>query len=93
MNAINTTIRSQNSFFSPSVSLSQVLTTASKIDVVFPSTQTGDVIAFPFGILSEIPVSPIDFNPDLTTPRLPGSGKGRILRVDPNFDAAIDMGI
>ena len=51
------------------------------------------MMSFPFGILAEIPMNPIESNPDLTTPRLPGLAKGRILRVDPNFDAPLDLGI
>jgi hypothetical protein len=90
MNTINTYVQSQNSFFSP-ISLSQILTTSSKIDIVFPTTQVQE-IAFPFGILAEIPITPIESNPDLTKPRIPGLARERVLRVDPSFDAPLEFG-
>jgi hypothetical protein len=46
-------------------------------------------IAFPFGILAEVPMTPIDYNPDLNMPRVPGAGKGRILKVASDFDAPL----
>jgi hypothetical protein len=88
MDNINTSIQGQNPFFSP-ISLSQILTTASKIDIVLPTSQSQ--VLFPFGILAEIPIDPIESNPDLKMPRLPGLAKGRILRVDSDFDAPLDL--
>jgi hypothetical protein len=92
MITINSSIEGQNTFFSPT-SLSQILTTSSKIDIVFPTTQGKDS-TFPFGVLGEVPFSPIESNPDLTTPRLPGLGKGRVLRADTGgVDASLELGI
>ena len=91
MNTLNATIQNQNTFFSPT-SLSQILTTSSKIDIVFPTTQDQEV-SFPFGILAEVPMTPLEYNPDLTKPRVAGAGKGRILKVAPDFDAPLQWKI
>jgi hypothetical protein len=91
MDAVNMNTQGQNPFFSP-VSLSQILTTSSKVDIVLPTSNSLQLLPFPFGILAGIPIDPIESNPDLKTPRLPGLAKGRILRVDPDFDAASDFG-
>ncbi len=87
MITINASIQGQNTFFSPT-SLSQILTTSSKIDIVFPTTQGGEAI-FPFGVLAEVPMTPLEYDPDLTKPRVAGAGKGRILMVAPDFDAPL----
>ncbi len=92
MSNVNASVQGQNPFFSP-VSLSQILTTASKIDIVLPTSQSQELLAFPFGILAAIPIDPVEPNQDLKIPRLPGLVKGRILRVDSDFDAPLDLGI
>jgi hypothetical protein len=81
----------QNSVFAP-VGLSQILTTASKIDIVLSTSQGQEPPAFPFGILAATPIDPLVYDPDITTPRLPGLAKGRVLRIDTDFDAPIDWG-
>jgi len=71
-------------------SMNQNLTTASRISIVLPTTQSEGVFpSFPFGVLAEVPMAPLEFNADLTAPRVPGTGKGRILKVAPDFDAPL----
>jgi len=68
-------------------SLNQSLTSASRLNIALPTMQ-GAPAAFNFGILAEVPMTPIQFNPDLTAPRVAGAGKGRI-KMAPDFDAPI----
>lgn len=74
------------------VGLSQILTTASKIDIVLSTGQRQDHPAFPFGIFASTPIDPVVSDPDISAPRLPGLAKGRVLRVATDFDAPIDWG-
>jgi hypothetical protein len=74
------------------VGLSQILTTGSKIDIALPATQGQEPPAFPFGILASTPIDPVVSDPDISAPRLPGLAKGRVLRVNADFDDPIDWG-
>jgi hypothetical protein len=78
--------------FAP-VGLSQILTTASKLDIALPATQGQERTAFPFGIFASTPIDPVVYDPDVTTPRLPGLARGRVLQVSADFDAPIEWGI
>lgn len=81
----------QGNFFAP-IGLSQILTTASKIDIALPTSQGQEQPAFPFGIFASTPIDPVISDPDISTPRLPGLAKGRVLRVSADFDAPVDWG-
>jgi hypothetical protein len=71
-------------------SLNQNLTAASRISILLPTTQAEGVFpSFPFGILAEVPMTPVQFDADLTAPRVAGSAKGRI-KMAPNFDAPLE---
>lgn len=70
---------------------SQYLTPAGHITIVIPMTQYPGTPSSAFGMLAEVPMNPIVYNPDLTSPRIPGAGAGRILRVAPDFDAPIEQ--
>jgi hypothetical protein len=73
-------------------SLNQSLTTASTIAIVLPLPTMEDrwKIDFPFGVLAAVPMTPIEYNPDLNMPRTPGAGKERILKVAHDFDAPLN---
>jgi len=71
-------------------SMNQTLTTDSRIAIVLPSTQGQSMAAFAFGILAHAAIAPMEYDPDLSKPRLPGSGKNRILWIAPDFDAPLE---
>ncbi len=68
------------------VSLDQNITTVSQISIVLSMTQDQLAQAFDFGILAKGAITPMTYDPDLNTPRVPGLGKERILKVTPDFD-------
>jgi len=71
-------------------STNQNITPASRISIVLPTTQSEGVFpSFPFGVLASVPMAPLEFNADVTAPRVPGTGKDRILKVAADFDAPL----
>jgi hypothetical protein len=67
-------------------SLTQHPSVASRISIVVPSSQGDQWIPSPTpGIIAEVAVSPIEYDPDLSRPRIAGAGKDRILRIARDF--------
>jgi hypothetical protein len=67
-------------------SLTQSPSTASRTTIVAPSSQSDQWVpnSAP-GVLAEVAMSPIEFDPDLTRPRIPGAAKGRVLKIAADF--------
>ena len=69
-------------------SLNQTPTASGRIMASSPSQQAGGASVYQFipSVLTGAIVSPLARDPDLTARRLPGSGKGWILGISPDFD-------
>jgi hypothetical protein len=66
-------------------SLNQGVSTAACVVIVPPTTQS-ELSQFSVpGIVAEVPITPIEHDPDVSRPRTPGAGKGRILRIASDF--------
>lgn len=71
-------------------SLTQSPTTASRVMIVQPTSQLDESVPLCApGVLAEVAMSPMDYDPDISRPRVPGSAKGRILRIASDFDAPL----
>lgn len=70
--------------------LTQTPTAASRVMIVPPTTQSQPSPISAAGVLPELAITPMEYDPDLTRPRVSGSGKDRILRIAHDFDAAFD---
>ena len=69
-------------------SLNQTPTPSGRIMASSPSQQAGGAPVYQFipSVLTGAIVSPLARDPDRTVRRLPGSGRGWILSVSPDFD-------
>lgn len=69
-------------------SLDQSLSVANQVTLVVPTDQTA-FISVP-SIVPWVSITPVAQDPDLTLPRAPGAGRGRILRIARDFDAPLE---
>lgn len=74
--------------FAQTTSLNQSPTTSGRIMASTPSQQAGGIPVYQFvpSVLTGIIVSPLARDPDVTLRRTPGSGRGWIVGISPDFD-------
>jgi hypothetical protein len=64
-------------------SLTQTPNAASQVMISLPTTQAGTP-SIP-GVLVAVPFAPMEYETDLSRPRVAGAGKGRVLWMAPDF--------